>query len=262
MDGLRSPVWHWMLLLCISFAELFHCFKWKAAICQPRGKVTPLGFTGVLQAEGAVLICYLDFSVALFVEILQKKQWVIIFCEGPASSYTGYSGLSVWSRPCSNLPLPHFFLGYIVCQVKIPPWVTQEEADGVWRLYASISVTSSSGLCRGHTLSWAEETLQLGFLMIRFAQIGVPFLSAVHSMHRPMDLPYFCSFWFICFWYCSLAGQCLMSQSHPNRIDIPCVKVSDLEDFFLSGRWLKDVFQCGRWTIILKGIAKNIARSI
>lgn len=78
--------------------------------------------------------------------------------------------------------------------MKFPPWATQEEVDRVSCLYAFISATSSSGLCRGHTSSWAEETLQLGFLMIRFAQIGVLLLSAAHSVHRPMDLPYFCSF--------------------------------------------------------------------
>lgn len=45
-------------------------FMWKAAISSPRGKVAALGITGVLQAEGAALICYLGFRVALFVEIL------------------------------------------------------------------------------------------------------------------------------------------------------------------------------------------------
>lgn len=70
----------------------------------------------------------------------------------------------------------------------------QEEVYGVWHLYAFRSVVSTSGLCREHTLSWAAETPQLGFIRIRMAQIGVSFLSAVHSVHKLMDLLYFCSF--------------------------------------------------------------------
>ena len=72
-DGLRSPAVRWVLLPSLSFAELFHRFRWKAAVRWNRGKVASLGFMGVLQAEGAALICYLGFPVALFVEILQKS---------------------------------------------------------------------------------------------------------------------------------------------------------------------------------------------
>lgn len=51
----------------------------------------------------------------------------------------------------------------------------QEEAAGVWHLYAFIYITVK--LCREHALSWAEDTLQLAFLMVRLAQTGVLFSS-------------------------------------------------------------------------------------
>jgi len=143
--------------------------------------------------------------------------------------------------------------------VKIPHWVTQEEADGVWRLCAFMAVKSSSGLCRGHGLSWAEEALQLGFLMIGCGQTGTLFLPAAHSMHGPADLPYCCSSSLI---YLPLILQFgwpapeLCHKAIRIGLIVHVSKSLILRIFF----WLKNVFQRRRVTIILKGIAKNIVK--